>query len=141
MGERDTLFHLILADASGSQRLVTEVAELRSRAYQVSALWDHNPISTLRLSNREHRTILRAVKARQPSRAEAAMKTHVQTTLAVWLGLEPGLAHDAWDESGNDAVKPLPATPAFHLALTHSLSRSARSPPGDAWHGPPTRTR
>jgi GntR family transcriptional repressor for pyruvate dehydrogenase complex len=110
--ERDTLFHLILADASRSQRLVTEVTELRSRAYHVSALWDHNPISTLRLSNREHRAILSAVKSRQPSRAQAAMRKHVQTTLAVWLGLEPGLSTTEKDTSGRRAVNRPPAAPA-----------------------------
>ncbi|HEY7196640.1 MAG TPA: FCD domain-containing protein [Gaiellaceae bacterium] len=90
-GETDTLFHLILADASGSQHLVTAVAELRPRVYQVSALWDKNPITTLKLSNREHRAIVRAVKARQPDRARKAMAGHVESTLAIWLGLQSQL--------------------------------------------------
>ena len=90
-GETDALFHLILADASGSQQIVTAVAELRSRVYQVSALWDKNPISTLKLSNKEHRAIVRAVKARQPERARKAMSQHVQSTLAIWLGLQSQL--------------------------------------------------
>lgn len=95
--ELDTLFHLILADASRSQRLTTEVKDLRSRAYDVSALWELNPISTLRLSNRGHKTILRAVKARRPSQAQKAMVEHVQSTLAVWLGLQSGLAYEDGD--------------------------------------------
>ena len=90
-GETDALFHLILADASGSQQIVTAVAELRSRVYQVSALWDKNPISTLKLSNKEHRAIVRAVKARQPERARKAMSQHVESTLAIWLGLQSQL--------------------------------------------------
>ena len=93
-GETDALFHLILADASGSQNLVTAVAELRPRVYQVSALWDKNPISTLKLSNREHRAIVRAVKARQPERARKAMSEHVQSTLAIWLGLQAQVLRD-----------------------------------------------
>jgi DNA-binding FadR family transcriptional regulator len=88
--ELDTLFHLIIADASQSQRLTTEVKDLRSRAYEVSALWELNPISTLRLSNRGHKSILRAVKSRRPAQAQKAMVEHVHSTLAVWLGLQAG---------------------------------------------------
>jgi DNA-binding FadR family transcriptional regulator len=90
-GETDALFHLILADASASQQIVTAVAELRSRVYQVSALWDKNPVSTFKLSNREHRAIVRAVKARRPERARKAMVEHVESTLAIWLGLQSQL--------------------------------------------------
>jgi GntR family transcriptional repressor for pyruvate dehydrogenase complex len=97
--ELDTLFHLILADASRSQRLTTEVKELRSRAYQVSSLWELNPISTLRLSNRGHKAILGAVKARRPAHAQKAMAEHVQTTLAVWLGLQSGMAYEGGEHA------------------------------------------
>ena len=104
--ELDTLFHLILADATQSQRLTTEVKDLRSRAYDISALWELNPISTLRLSNRGHKAILRAVKARRPGLAQKAMIEHVQTTLAVWLGLQSGMAYDRAETS---AEQPPPA--------------------------------
>jgi DNA-binding FadR family transcriptional regulator len=99
--EADALFHLVLADACGVEQIVTAVAELRSRVYHVSALWDENPISTLRLSNREHRTIVRAVKARQPERARKAMTQHVESTLALWLGLQSQLRHEV-DMRGRD---------------------------------------
>jgi DNA-binding FadR family transcriptional regulator len=107
--ELDTLFHLILADASRSQRLTTEVKDLRSRTYEVSALWDLNPISTLRLSNRGHKAILRAVKARRPAQAQKAMAEHVQTTLAVWLGLQSGMVYDG---AGDRPQKPRAKRPA-----------------------------
>lgn len=90
-GDTDSLFHLILADAAGSQQIVTAVAELRPRVYQTSALWDKNPISTLKLSNRQHRDIVKAVKARRPERARRAMVEHVESTLAIWLGLQSQL--------------------------------------------------
>jgi hypothetical protein len=48
----------------------------------------------LRLSNRGHWSILRAVKARRPDLAQKAMTRHIQTTLAVWLGLQSGMAHN-----------------------------------------------
>jgi DNA-binding FadR family transcriptional regulator len=88
--ELDTLFHLIVADASQSQRLTTEVKDLRSRAVEVSALWDLNPITTLRLSNRGHKAILRAVKTGRADLARRAMVEHVETTLGFWFGLQPG---------------------------------------------------
>ena len=106
--EADTLFHLILADASQSQRLVTEVADLRSRVYEVSALWDLNPVSTMRLSNHDHRSILRAVKGRRPARAQSAMNRHVQSTLAVWLGLQSGLTYDGPGKPAGRRAKPVP---------------------------------
>ena len=99
-GDTDSLFHLILADAAGSQRVVSAVADLRPRVYQVSALWDKNPISTLKLSNREHRAIVRAIKARQPDRARKAMVEHVESTLAIWLGLQSQLRDRSADAGG-----------------------------------------
>jgi DNA-binding FadR family transcriptional regulator len=93
--DTDSLFHLILADAAGSQQIVTAVAEVRPRVYQVSSLWPTNPVSTLRLSNREHRAIVKAVKARQPERARKAMVGHVESTLAIWLGLQSQLGQKA----------------------------------------------
>ena len=89
--EADTLFHLVLADACGVEPIVTAVAELRPRVHQVSSLWEENPVTTLRLSNREHRAIVRAVEARQPERARKAMTQHVESTLALWLGLQSQL--------------------------------------------------
>jgi DNA-binding FadR family transcriptional regulator len=102
--DSDSLFHLILADASGSQQIVSAVADLRSRVYQVSALWSKNPITTLKLSNREHRAIVRAVKARRPEAARKAMVEHVETTLAIWLGLQSQLREESLDgDAAGDA--------------------------------------
>ncbi len=90
--EADTLFHLILADASHSHRLVTAVTELRSNAYHISALFDPVPVTTMRLSNQGHKEILREVKARRPEPARAAMVRHIESTLAFWLGLQSRLS-------------------------------------------------
>jgi len=89
--EVDTLFHLILADASHSHRLITEVTDLRSAAYHISSLFDPVPVTTMRLSNKGHRQILRAVKTRQPDVARLAMVQHIESTLAFWLGLQSRL--------------------------------------------------
>ena len=97
--EADTLFHLILADATRSHRLVTEVTELRSASYHVSALWNPVPVSTMRLSNKGHRNVLRAVRARDADSAREAMARHIESTLAFWLGLQSGLPNSDASEA------------------------------------------
>jgi GntR family transcriptional regulator, transcriptional repressor for pyruvate dehydrogenase complex len=84
--ERDGLFHLILADASGSRRLVEQVAAVRGEVYRLAKLGSV-PDPVVQLSDREHREIVRAIAARQPARARAAMIRHVASTGALWLGL------------------------------------------------------
>jgi DNA-binding FadR family transcriptional regulator len=84
--ERDTVFHLLLADASGSARIVEQVAGIRAEVYRVSQVLP-TPGPVLELANREHRTILRALAARKPDRARTAMTRHVESTLGLWLGL------------------------------------------------------
>ncbi len=82
----DTLFHLLIADASGSQRLVSRVAELRAEVYRVTRQVP-TPRGTLELADREHREILKALRSGRPPRARAAMVRHVESTRALWLGL------------------------------------------------------
>lgn len=84
--ERDTLFHLVLADASGSQRLVAQVAEIRAEVYRIAKLGTV-PRPTVELADREHRDILSAIADRRPQRARRAMVRHVESTRALWLGL------------------------------------------------------
>lgn len=82
----DTLFHLLVADASGSQRLVSRVADLRSEVYRVTRHVP-TPRETVELADREHREILKALRARRPEHARTAMVRHVESTRALWLGL------------------------------------------------------
>ncbi len=84
--ERDALFHLIVADASGSRRLVEQVADVRGDVYRLAKLGSV-PEAVVQLSDREHREILRAIAARRPAQARAAMIRHVASTGALWLGL------------------------------------------------------
>jgi GntR family transcriptional regulator, transcriptional repressor for pyruvate dehydrogenase complex len=84
--ERDGLFHLILADASGSRRLVEQVAEVRGEVYRLAKLGSV-PDAVVELSDREHTEIVRAIAARRAARARAAMIRHVSSTGALWLGL------------------------------------------------------
>jgi DNA-binding FadR family transcriptional regulator len=85
-GKVDTLFHLALADASGSQRLLAEITEMRAQAYRLS-LSVPEPRSTFDLSNDEHRAILGAVARRRPELARQAVHAHIRSTLALWRGL------------------------------------------------------
>jgi GntR family transcriptional regulator, transcriptional repressor for pyruvate dehydrogenase complex len=84
--ERDGLFHLIVADASGSRRLVEQVAAVRGEVYRLAKLGSV-PDAVVELSDREHTEIVRAIAARRPARAQAAMIRHVSSTGAFWLGL------------------------------------------------------
>lgn len=85
-GERDNLFHLAVADASGSERLVAQVAEIRTEVYRIAKL-GAIPSSSLALADEEHRELLLALRARRPQRARTAMIRHVESTRALWLGL------------------------------------------------------
>lgn len=82
----DTLFHLLIADASGSQRLVSRVAELRAEVFRITRHVP-TPRETVALADREHREILKALRARRPERARTAMVRQVESTRALWLGL------------------------------------------------------
>ena len=84
--ERDGLFHLIVADASGSRRLVEQVAAVRGEVYRLAKLGSV-PDAVAELSDREHAKIVRAIAARRPAGAQAAMIRHVSSTGALWLGL------------------------------------------------------
>jgi DNA-binding FadR family transcriptional regulator len=83
---QDSLFHLLVADASGSQRLVARVADLRADVFRISR---HYPVpaEVVRLADREHVRIAQAIAARKPERARRAMVGHVESTRALWLGL------------------------------------------------------
>jgi GntR family transcriptional repressor for pyruvate dehydrogenase complex len=84
--ERDALFHLVLADASGSRRLVEQVAGVRGEVYRLAKLGSV-PEPVVELADREHGEILRAVAGRKPARARDAMIRHVASTGALWFGL------------------------------------------------------
>jgi GntR family transcriptional repressor for pyruvate dehydrogenase complex len=84
--ERDALFHLIVADASGSRRLVEQVAGVRGEVYRLAKVGSV-PKAVVELSDREHAEIVEAIAARRSAQARAAMIRHVSSTGALWLGL------------------------------------------------------
>jgi len=84
--ERDTLLHLVIADASGSSRLTSEIGRIRSEVFRISRLVPV-PAQARELADREHRTLVRAIARRQPDAARSVMVRHVESTGALWLGL------------------------------------------------------
>lgn len=90
--EADTMFHLVLADASGCSRLVSSIAELRVETQSVSLAYEPMPGETMRHSNQQHREVLRAVETHRPERARELIVRHIQSTYDLWLGLRPALS-------------------------------------------------
>lgn len=84
--ERDTLLHLVVADACGSERVVAQIGRLREEVYQLGQRIP-TPLAAAELANREHRELIGAITTRDPERARQAMVHHVQSTRALWLGL------------------------------------------------------
>ena len=92
--EQDTLLHLVIADASGSPRLVAEVARLRAEVFGIAQrLPVPRPVADL--ANREHHELIAAIAAHDPERARTAMVRHVESTRALWLGLGVRPPNDA----------------------------------------------
>jgi len=84
--EHDTLLHLVIADASGSGRLMAEVGRIRAEVFRISQLVPV-PREAADLANREHDELIAAIAAGRPERARKAMVRHVESTRALWLGL------------------------------------------------------
>ncbi len=84
--EQDTMLHLLVADASGSERLLTEVGRVRVEVYRLSQLVPVPPQAS-DLADREHRALVAAIASGDPDRAREAMVGHVESTRALWVGL------------------------------------------------------
>jgi GntR family transcriptional regulator, transcriptional repressor for pyruvate dehydrogenase complex len=85
----DRQFHLTLAEASGNSILARLVGELFDER--------HSPISakissrfentrTWKAALHEHQAILRALEARDPLAAQAAMRSHLKASATRWVG-------------------------------------------------------
>lgn len=86
----DRKFHLGLLELTGNRRLVRMVAQLRDQTRLVG-LRELADSGTLMATSGEHRQILDAIVARDPDRAEALMRSHIEHTRGIWAGrTEPG---------------------------------------------------
>jgi DNA-binding FadR family transcriptional regulator len=84
--EQDTLLHLLIADITGSTRLMVEVGRLRAEVFRISQLV---PVTTevVALADREHTQVIAAIAAHDEEAARAAMVAQVESTQSLWLGL------------------------------------------------------
>lgn len=86
--EADTRFHVGLAEATGSPRLVTAMTETQGK---MSLLISHiaHPPEVLGSANDQHRRLVAAVRRHDPLAAAREMTEHVHATEHVLAGLLP----------------------------------------------------
>ncbi len=86
--QADVRFHVALAEATGSQRLVTATTEAQG---QMTVLIAHiaHPVEVLQHANQQHARLLEALRARNASRAVQVMAAHLDGTRHVLGGLLP----------------------------------------------------
>ena len=80
--EADTQFHLTLAEASGNTLLVWIIGQINEvRSKDEWTRMRHLTLNEATISqyNAEHRQILNAIRTREPERAAALMKEHLET--------------------------------------------------------------
>lgn len=84
----DIRFHLGIAEATGSARLIEAVAEGQAR---MTSLFCHvpRPVIILEQSNAQHRGILRALRERDAVAAVLRTQEHVEGSRHVLAGLRP----------------------------------------------------
>lgn len=85
----DRAFHLHLAELAGNgvlSRLVGQLFDERKGSILARLRGKFESPATWRAAQAEHEMILSALEARDPLRAEAAMRTHLQCSAERWLG-------------------------------------------------------
>jgi DNA-binding FadR family transcriptional regulator len=86
--QADVRWHIGLAEASGSQRLVGAMTEAQGQMSDLIAYIAHPP-ELLAWSNQQHARMLTAIRRRDGSRALRLMAEHLQGTEHVLAGLLP----------------------------------------------------
>lgn len=85
----DREFHLALAETSGNailSRLVGELFDERHSPISAKISSRFESTRTWREALKEHEAILKAVEARDPIAAQAAMRAHLQASALRWVG-------------------------------------------------------
>ncbi|MEM9145321.1 MAG: FadR/GntR family transcriptional regulator [Pseudomonadota bacterium] len=80
--EADGAFHILLAESTGNSLMswmVTEISSVRSQEQWARMLRVTLEPSTIRTYNAQHRAIVDAIRNRDPERASAVMKEHLET--------------------------------------------------------------
>jgi GntR family transcriptional regulator, transcriptional repressor for pyruvate dehydrogenase complex len=84
----DVRFHIGVAEASGSARLVTAMTELQGRMSDLIARIAH-PEEVLVRSNQQHRRLITLLRRRDSGRAVRLMRQHIEGTEHILGGLLP----------------------------------------------------
>ena len=85
----DRQFHLTLAEMTGNAVMVRIVAELFDERYSpifAKLTMRYENSRTWSAALREHEAIVRAVEARDPLAAQAAMLSHLKASELRWIG-------------------------------------------------------
>jgi len=75
--KQDTMFHYMIAEATGNEilvRIVDNLMDLLSKTREASLQHDERPARSLK----QHRAILRAIEARNPRATERQMRDHIR---------------------------------------------------------------
>ena len=89
----DVRFHIALAEATGTPRLVAEMTEVQGTMTELIALIAH-PSVVLSHANEEHRSILASVREGDDVGAVQCLRQHLAGTAHILAGLSPGLPDD-----------------------------------------------
>lgn len=84
----DTRFHIALAEAARSPRLVTAMTELQGQMSDLLA-WIPHPEQVLTRSNGQHRRLVTLIGRRDAPRAVRLMRDHIAGTEHILAGLLP----------------------------------------------------
>ena len=82
----DSRFHIGVAEAARSPRLVTEMTEVQGRMSDLIGRIAH-PEEVLTHSNAQHRRLVRLLRERDAGRAVPVMRTHIRGTEHILAGL------------------------------------------------------
>jgi GntR family transcriptional repressor for pyruvate dehydrogenase complex len=86
--QSDVLFHVGLAESTGSQRLVAAMTQTQGEMTSLIQFISH-PREVLRSANQQHRKIVEALRARDGTRAARLMADQARATEHVLAGLLP----------------------------------------------------
>jgi GntR family transcriptional regulator, transcriptional repressor for pyruvate dehydrogenase complex len=89
----DLRFHLGLAEAAGSPRLIAEMTEVQGQMTDLIALIPHPP-EVLARANEQHAKIVKALRRGDGPRAVRLIREHTEGTEHILAGLLPAPAQD-----------------------------------------------
>jgi DNA-binding FadR family transcriptional regulator len=84
----DIRFHIGIAEAAGSPRLLSAMTDVQGQMSDLIALIAHPP-EVLTRSNDQHRRLLKALRRGDASRAVRTMREHIEGTEHILAGLLP----------------------------------------------------